>query len=59
MDDVNIKRLCSVPTEKQGSLGRAVRKLELMEDTGSYVICCQGKQRGLLGGIAALFGAGK
>lgn len=31
-DDVNIKRLCSVPTEKRGGLGRAVRKLRLMGD---------------------------
>lgn len=49
----------NIPTEQEGSLGRAVRKLRLMEDTGSYGICCQWKQKGLLGSAAALFGAGK
>ena len=45
--------------EKQSRLRRAVRKLKRMQVTESYVICCQERQRGLLGGAEALFGGTK
>ena len=46
---VNIKSLCPVPTEEQGSL-RAVRRLRLWKVTEIYIIGCQERHKGLLGG---------
>ena len=46
-DGVNIRKLCSVPTEEQGSLRQDVRKPKLMEITRTIITHCQGRLRDL------------